>query len=163
MWGIQDFNFIYYFLFQVVIIPFAIIIDILCYNVDCYYNGLKFLNFFDLMKSIYQNRTKDWSGHETADFKVPYNYRDLMKFAFSPQLYFVQTMSVSGTMMVIFGFQGIINNQINPFEDSNLIVFVALNMIFMFLFQKIFLYLYSKVSLWKVKNEKESDLIKSFY
>jgi hypothetical protein len=43
-------------------------------------------------------------------------------------------MSVSGTMMVIFGFQGIINNQINPFEDSNLIVFVALNMIFMFLF-----------------------------
>ena len=41
-WGIKEKDFLYYFLFALVTIPFQIIMDILFFNIEHYYNGLNF-------------------------------------------------------------------------------------------------------------------------
>lgn len=63
-----------------------------------------------------------------------YDYRDLVKFSFSPQLYFVQTMCVSGTLLVLLGFQGIMNNKVSPFGDGNLFIFLTINFAIIFVY-----------------------------
>ena len=155
-WGIKEKDFLYYFLFALVVIPFQVVMDILFYNIEHYYNGLNFRLAMIHWKKIFLARNNDWIGFDKNNDEFEDTKRELYKQCFSPQLYFVITLGTSGILITLFGLMAIINSSFNPFSDPYLFMVIISNHLVIksgeFLILKLRIYL----KFWVIKKRKNS-------
>ena len=65
LYGIKEQDFVYYFLFSVVIAPAQIVIDICFLNIVEWYHHLPIHDYLDYMAYRFKTRKARWKGDET--------------------------------------------------------------------------------------------------
>ena len=97
LYGIKVQDFVYYFLFSLVIVPWQVIIDICFLNIVEWYHLLPIHDYLDYMAYRFSTRKSRWKGNEPfTNEMVAAEVRSLDQLCFSSQHYFVQTLYVSG-------------------------------------------------------------------
>lgn len=66
LYGIRIQDFVYYFLFNIVIIPFQVVIDILFQNCIEWLHGLPVHDYLDYLSFRFKTRKTKWKGNETV-------------------------------------------------------------------------------------------------
>ena len=64
LYGILIKDFIFYFLFNIVIIPFQVIIDIFFLNINEWYHNLPAHDYLDYLAFRFKTRKTKWKGNE---------------------------------------------------------------------------------------------------
>lgn len=117
IWGIKLKDYIFYFLFALMIIPFQIVVDILCYNVMNYFLAFDYVVALKKWDKEFQDRTHWWAGIGELDYNLEGKLRLLAKLAFSSQYYFVATYGMSGILFIILGIMTIAQSNYYPWDD----------------------------------------------
>ena len=97
LYGIRIQDFIFYFLFNLIIIPFQGTIDIMFQNLQEWYHGLPAHDYADFMAFKFKKRKILWKGNEDQkNNQIEGTLRSLDQMCFSSQYYFIMTLCVSG-------------------------------------------------------------------
>ena len=90
LYGIRVQDFVYYFLFQVAITPFQIVIDIIFLNIVEWYHHYPIHDYLDYMALRFTRRRARWKGNESiVNKQIDEGLQSLDKLCFSSQHYFV--------------------------------------------------------------------------
>ena len=101
---IKERDYIYYFLFSLVIIPFQIVIDILSYNIVEYYHGINIHSYLESSIKRFKSRSCFWKGlDDDIDTDMGLKYRTLDQMCFSSQYYFAHCIFLSAMGFVMLG------------------------------------------------------------
>jgi len=151
-YGIPLKDFVYYFLFSVVIIPFQIIIDICCYNIIEWYHHKPFHDYLDYLKFRFATRKARWKGNEVqVNTLLSDNLQSLDQFCFSSQHYFVLTLYVAGIQQVILGIQTLLwTTDYNIFSDIATLPLVILILLMCVVLQRVGLQIGKLLRIWKI-------------
>lgn len=106
LYGIKVQDFVFYFLFSLVIAPAQIVIDVTFLNIVEWYHRLPLHDYLDYMAHRFKTRKASWKGNEPMQFvnrQVAADLRSLDQLCFSAQHYFVQTLYVAGMSQVVLG------------------------------------------------------------
>jgi hypothetical protein len=119
-YNIKKEGYIYYFLFVLVQIPFQMISDIIFYNIIENYSHINFQYFLEYLRKKYSGRTSIWVNNSDVieESNIYNNEKSLSKFCFSSQLYFSNTIHLTGQIMLLLGVQIFISAGYNPFADT---------------------------------------------
>lgn len=125
-YGIRTQDFLYYFMFSVVIIPFQIIIDILFQNIVEWYFKLPVHDYLDYLHFRFASRTSRWKGNEeNPNRQVSQNLVTLDQLCFSSQYYFVITIYTFGMVELMLGIQILLNYpDYNAFSDIAVLMII---------------------------------------
>jgi hypothetical protein len=123
-YGIKREDFILYFLFSIMMLPFQLIMDVFMHNCYEYFNGWAVHDFIDYMNHKFQDRKNRWAdldnSNETA---VEDKNRGLYRLCFSSQYYFICTIFTSGILITMLGLQTVlVTPSYNLFDDRGLLV-----------------------------------------
>jgi hypothetical protein len=118
-YGITNNQFIYFYYFLVVIIPFNIVIDIIFHNIlEHYDRKLEMHDFLDYITWRFKVRKTSWIlNDDKSNTALPADFRNLFKLSYSSQYFFISTFYVFGIALTSVGTLTIILNQINVFGD----------------------------------------------
>lgn len=96
----------YYFLWQVAITPFQIIIDVLFLNIIEWYQQFPMHDYLDYLALRFEKRRAAWRGNEQqVNRMLEESIQSLDQLCFSSQHFFVQTLYVAGLTQVVLGVQ----------------------------------------------------------
>ena len=167
-YGIRTQDFLYYFMFSVVIIPFQIVIDVFFQNIVEWYFKLPVHDYLDYLHFRFACRTTRWKGNEEVPNKqVSMNLVSLDQLCFSSQYYFVQTIYSFGMTQLLLGIQILLNfPDYNAFSDNASLIVVVVIVAVWIVIQKLCILLGQMLRIWKVKehksNKKELTLKEQF-
>lgn len=164
VWGIKKMNFLFYFLFSVVVIPFQIVIDIMFYNIMNWYLKFDYLNSLNSWTkgspSSPDFKEKGalhyWRGFSKENTKLEPKLRSLDQLGFSSQFYFLAMLGLSGNIMIIFGVMAIVMAKDNPYTDILTIVFLLGNQLILMLVEWVCMFLRKRFRIWETNNTVES-------
>jgi len=156
LYGIKIQDFVYYFLFSLVIIPFQISIDIFFHNIMEWYHYLPVHDYLDYMKFRFQNRKARWKGNEPfINQQITDNLRSLDQLCFSSQHYFVLTLYVAGMTQVILGIQVLLWIEYNAFADIATLAVVLFMTTLCFAIHRLCLFFGKLLGIWKIDETME--------
>ena len=155
-YGIRTQDFLYYFMFSVVIIPFQIVIDVFFQNIVEWYFKLPVHDYLDYLHFRFASRTTRWKGNEdTPNLRVGVNLVSLDQLCFSSQYYFVQTIYSFGMTQLLLGIHILLNYpDYNVFSDSAALLIVAVMIAVCMIIQKLCILLGTLLRIWKVNEKK---------
>jgi hypothetical protein len=155
-YGIATQDFLYYFMFSVVIIPFQIIIDVFFQNIVEWHFKLPVHDYLDYLHFRFASRTTSWKGNEqTPNRQVRPNLVSLDQLCFSSQYYFVQTIYSFGMIQLMLGIQILLTfTDYNVFSDNASIFILFVILAVCMVIQKICILLGKCLRIWKVKEVK---------
>jgi len=150
-YNIAEEDFIFYWLYSVVIIPFQVIIDILHYNIAEYYNDVPIFEYVKSIGEKFKRRKTNWKGDEDdVDYEMDPKCQLIDQWCYSSQYYFILTIFMSGIFMVTLGNQTMIAADYPLFGDMAIIyillTFCALCLVLYFAT----LYVGKKLKIWVV-------------
>ncbi|CAD8119952.1 unnamed protein product [Paramecium sonneborni] len=146
-------EFIYYFLWTIILIPFQIIIDTFGYNLVEQYHQLDFLTYIKSTRERFRNRNLFWKASEFQnDLNCENCFRTLDQWCYSSQFYFITTLQVCAIQMVIFGSHIIYVNQYNIFNDEALIFIIFFWVVVAFFLHHLFIEIGKKLKIWDISN-----------
>ena len=106
LYGIARQDFVFYFLFSLVIAPAQIVIDVCFLNIVEWYHRLPLHDYLDYMAHRFKTRKASWKGHEPfVNRQLEPDVRSLDQLCFSAQHYFVQTLWVAGMSQMVLAIQ----------------------------------------------------------
>lgn len=158
-WSIKEKDFLFYFLFSVMIVPFMIIIDILFYNLMTYLHNYNYLG--SLMKWNKGNpcftsecksakKTHYWLGFRSQKMSLDAKLRPLNQFGFSSQFYFMTLLGIAGNMFVIIGSMMIMETNTNAYMDVYILVVLLVNQLILLLVEKVSLFFRKLFKIWEI-------------
>jgi len=104
LYGIKVQDFVFYFLFSLVIAPAQIVIDVCFLNIVEWYHRMPLHDYLDYMAHRFKTRKASWKGDEPfVNRQVAADLRSLDQLCFSAQHYFVQGLYVAGMSQVVLG------------------------------------------------------------
>lgn len=90
LYGIRVQDFVFYFLFSIVILPFQVVIDIWFLNIQEWYHYRPIHDYLDYLAFRYATRKARWKGSEGfVNKQVAADLQSLDQMCFSAQHYFV--------------------------------------------------------------------------
>ncbi len=107
-WGIKEKDFIYYFLFSIVIIPFQFVIDVLNYNMELFFYDIDMMKAFSFWRQSFEARTSEWKAFDPADEGLEYEKRNLYNDCYSSQTFFSVALQTSGIIILLLGVMAVI-------------------------------------------------------
>lgn len=111
-YNITQEDYIYYYLFSLIQIPFQLAIDILFYNIIDLYHDINFFNYLTACSDRFRKRKHNWiADNDELSDEVEPRCASLHGFAFSSQYYFTITIAMSGIFLSLFGFQILISSE----------------------------------------------------
>ena len=151
-YGIKREDFILYFLFSIMMLPFQLVLDVFMHNCYEYFNGWAVHDFIDLMNHKFQDRKYRWAdldnSNETA---VEDKNRGLYRLSFSSQYYFICTIFTSGILITMLGLQTlIVTPNYNLFDDRGLLVISIFVFGLCVIFHHGFYFLGNLLGIWKL-------------
>ena len=157
MWGIRYKDFLYYFLFSVIIIPFQIVVDILCFNIMAYYEDTDYNPALKKWDGEFRDRKNYWAGKDDLNFNLESKLRLLAKLAFSSQYYFVATFGMSGILFTLLGIMTILLSEYNPWHDTLVFLPVIWNWILLETIEKLTIKAREKLRIWETSGAKKTE------
>ena len=117
-YNISNDNFIYFYYFSIVSIPFSIINDIIVHNILEFYKNIQMHDFLDYFNYRYYIRTENWAlDQQEINLNLDPASVKMFKIGFSSQYYYLKTIYISGLLFIVIGVVTLILNEINPFLD----------------------------------------------
>jgi len=108
----------FYLYFYMLMLPFQMIADRICFNIVECYHGWKVTDYLEYCAYRFLVRTTDWKGKDNIlDQTLSPHVRSIDQMCFSDQFYFVCLMQCIGAMSLVFGMQIIFEAGWNMFED----------------------------------------------
>ena len=121
-YNIAEEDFIFYWLYSVVIIPFQVIIDILHYNIAEYYNDVPIFEYVKSIGEKFENRKTNWKGDgDDVDYEMDPKCQLIDQWGYCSQYYFILTIFMSGVFMVTLGNQTMIAATYPLFSDMAIV------------------------------------------
>ncbi len=157
-YNIAEEDFIFYWLYSVVIIPFQVIIDILHYNIAEYYNDVPIFEYVKSIGEKFDKRNTNWKGDaDDVDYEMDPKCQLIDQWCYSSQYYFILTIFMSGIFMVTLGNQTMIAADYPLFGDLAIIyillTFCALCLVLYFAT----LYVAKKLKIWVVNPTEATE------
>jgi hypothetical protein len=84
---------------------------------------------------------------------VEANIRNMEKFCFSSQFYFLSFIGLSGICFIVIGVQIILETAHNPFTDIMVFLFLLINQLFIFISERFALWLRNRFKVWETKEK----------
>jgi hypothetical protein len=109
---IQKSDFLLYFLFSLMIMPFILVMDIFLHNCNECFNGWPIHDFLDLMNEKFNRRNRRWVGlcPEPEEDLLEPEMRDLYRMCYSAQFYFMCSLFLTGVLLCTLGIQTLLAN-----------------------------------------------------
>ncbi|CAD8125159.1 unnamed protein product [Paramecium sonneborni] len=146
-------EFIYYFLWTIILIPFQMIIDTFGYNLVEQYHQLDFLTYIKNTRERFRNRNLFWKASEFQnDLNCETCFRSLDQWCYSSQFYFITTLQVCAIQMIIFGSHIIYVNKYNIFNDEALIFIIFFWVVVAFFLHHLFIEIGKRLKIWDISN-----------
>lgn len=168
-WSIKQKDFLFYFLFAIMIIPFTIVIDVLFYNLMAYLYGYDYLGSlkkwnagsrFSLDCSS-ARKTNFWMGFRPQKLSLDPKLRPLDQFGFSSQFYFMALLGVGANVFLIIGLMIILEMATNPYLDIMLFVLLCVNQVIMVIIEWLCTFLRRKLRIWEAQVDKVAGRLSS--
>ena len=155
-YDISNENFIYFYYFSMVNIPFCIINDIILHNLLEEYSNIQMHDFLDYFNYRYSIRTEDWAlDQRDINLELDPASIKMFKIGFSSQYYFLKTIYVSGLLFIAIGVVTLILNKVNPFLDLAtpfILIFVYITLKIILIISSIFRHVFK---IWEIdENQK---------
>jgi len=154
IYGIKEQDLAFYIFFQVVIIPFQIVVDVLIHSANELYHGWKMYDYLIYTRYRFLQREVRWKAMEDSlDECIDESLRTMDQMCFSSQYYMILTIHVNGMFMFGLGIEVMIRHEYNFLGDqASLIIipFVIWTAIFV---RKLCLFGAIYFKLWKIKHE----------
>jgi hypothetical protein len=125
MYDIRPTDLIYYSLFNVIIIPFQLALDMFLFNALELFYGWKIFEYISFQRYRYSIREGRWliaTNKFDAAIRPSLQRADMM--CFSSQYYFMLSLHAWGMFLVIFGVATLLHNDYDPFADWVLVIIV---------------------------------------
>ena len=133
-------DFVYFYMFGFVLIPFLMVKDLFLHNVTELYHGWKVYDYMKYCKHRYTKRQFRWkSADPNEDESINEGLRSLDLLCFSSQYYFIMCTATAGIGLTTMSIEALLRQQdrvksmppYNPFEDKMLPFVIALTFAFM--------------------------------
>ena len=157
LYGIAEQDMLYYLYFQIVIIFFLFIQDILLHSCCELFHGWKIYEYLVYTRYRFLQRETRWKGMETSlDECIDEGMRTLDQMCFSSQFFLMITIHCNGIMYIVLGMQMMLRAEYNPFADTAF-AFILLYLIFCYIILvRFIMWFVLKIKLWKIKHENTS-------
>jgi len=153
-YGIRQSDMEIYMLFQLWLIPFQSVFDILVHASNELFWGWKVYEYLVYSKYRYLQREQRWKGLESnLDECIEEPLRTLDQMCFSSQFYFMYAIHVLGIMFMVFGLEAMMNSRYNMFADVALVYLTIYMAITHYIVEKSCIYLADKLQIWRIKHE----------
>merc|ERR1719486_1562130 len=117
-YGIRDSDLVYYVLFSIVTVPTQMTMDVFIQNSQELFHGWKVYEYLRYAQQRFINRTERWKLTESEqDESIDKNLRACDQLCFSTQFYFINSLTSTGLVFVIFAIEMMILAQYNMFGD----------------------------------------------
>ena len=154
MYGIRQSDMLIYMMFQVCLIPFQPIFDVLVHACNELFWGWKIYEYLVYSRYRFLQRESRWKGLEnTLDECIEESLRTIDQMCFSSQYYFMMTIQVSGMMFGAFGLEIMQFAKYNLFADAGLIYILIYMLVVHIVLEKTCIFLAVHLKLWKIKHE----------
>ncbi|KRX09053.1 hypothetical protein PPERSA_01940 [Pseudocohnilembus persalinus] len=116
-------------------------------------------NYIDLIEEKFNERKQKWKADQIEeDIKLSDDWHGLYIWAFSSQYYFIATLLLFGLFLIVFGFQTIIQQNYNLFQDPGCILYIIFWIINCHIIYYLCVYLGQKINLWETKKQQKTRL-----
>ncbi|EAR82337.2 transmembrane protein, putative (macronuclear) [Tetrahymena thermophila SB210] len=160
-WNINKKGIVYYFLFNVLNIPFTMMVDMLFLKTNEQFHDIGVREYFTLKAEKFKSRFLTWKADEEEKdelhSRIEGELRNINMWCYSSQQFFCLFIFVAGGIGVIEGVLTIIVNNYNIFSDSSsffliFILWIPICFLYDFLIVNLFL-----ERIWGVKKEDEAE------
>jgi hypothetical protein len=159
-YGIAEKDMLYYLFFQLIIIVFTVLADVILLSCQELFQGWKVYEYLVYSKYRFLQRESRWKGMEdTLDECLDETVRTLDQMCFSSQFYFMLTVHVSGIIYFVFGIEIMLRWEYNAFSDTASMAIIFWLIGCSIVLEILFLFLAKAVGLWRIKHENTAWLI----
>ncbi|EAR94178.2 transmembrane protein, putative (macronuclear) [Tetrahymena thermophila SB210] len=181
-YNIQQQFYIIYFVYTLVILPFRLAIDIVYYHLWIVYHDIDFLPYATKCKQRFENRRKVWKADQTTsesdndknnqqdknnnssqkqekeskEREEEQEFKDIDKWCYSSQYYFVSSLFLIGMMQCVLGLYEITFTNYGIFGDRMLVPIILLWVSLCFVVHQLCLFLGRILGIWKIKVKQEN-------
>lgn len=151
-------NFIYFWLFTIVIIPFNVISDYLFQNLIEFYDGTPIHDYYDFIRWRFSTRKYSWALDEVkTNYALNKSSRTIEKLCFSSQFYFLLTLSVSGSFFIQMGVVTLILQKHNIFGDVASILIVVMMILICYIIDELTILIGRLIGFWRIELIQNKD------
>ncbi|KAL4493033.1 hypothetical protein ABPG72_020812 [Tetrahymena utriculariae] len=160
-WNINKKGIVYYFLFNVLNIPFTMMVDILFLKTNEQLHNINVRQYYTFVAEKFKSRFLTWKIDEEEKDEIHSHIegelRNINMWCYSSQLFFCLFIFVSGGIGVIEGVLTIVVNNYNIFSDSSsffliFILWIPICFFYDFLLVNLFL-----ERIWGLKKEEQAE------
>ncbi|KAL4426733.1 hypothetical protein ABPG74_006105 [Tetrahymena malaccensis] len=160
-WNINKKGIVYYFLFNVLNIPFTMMVDMLFLKTNEQFHNINVRQYYTFVAEKFKSRFLTWKADEEEKdhihLRIEGELRNINMWCYSSQLFFCLFIFVAGGIGVIEGVLTIIVNNYNIFSDSSsffliFILWIPICFFYDFLFVQLFL-----ERIWGIKKKEEEQ------
>merc|ERR1711943_54713 len=145
---------LYYIVFSLVIIPFQYVSDILCLQVLELTHGWKIYYYLVYTRYRFLQRETRWKGLEDSlDECIEEGMRTIDQMCFSSQFYFMNTLMVSGIILLVMAIEIMLRADYNMFGDVAALPLALYTITLCYMVQRTALYCAWRFKFWKIKHE----------
>ena len=157
-YGVYTSNFIFFFYFVLIIVPFNIIIDVIYYNLIEKYDGILMYDYLNYLNWRFSIRECSWASFGENNTKLDEEYISLEKLCFSSQYYFILTIFTSGLFLITIGLIGIMTYNYNIFGDLATLLILIYIFFVSYITEKFCIFCAKLIKLWNVDKIKQDDI-----
>lgn len=139
-YNILQTDFVYFYMFAFVMIPFLMLKDVFLHNVTELHHGWKVYDYMKYCKHRYTKRQFRWKASDpNEDESINEGIRSLDLLCFSSQYYFIMSVATTGLGLTVMAIECLLRQQdriktvkpYNPFADKMLPFVIAMTFAFM--------------------------------
>ena len=163
-WSIQQKNFLFYFLYSVMFIPFQTVIDVFCYNIATWAFNYDFINCLRYWKIEDEKKGKIhwWRGLTPEKLEMEESkIRPLEQYNFNSQFYFLSYIGMHGHFLVIVGVQMMLQATLGaaapsntPYFDPMFFPLLAINQLIILFVEWLCVWIRKKFRIWETAEQK---------
>jgi len=157
-YGIAEEDFIFYFLYSVVVIPFQVMIDIFHYNIAEYYNNVPIYEYVKEIEVRFKNRKTNWKADgDDLNTDLEGKCQHLDHWCYSSQYYFILTIFMSGLFFVVLGNQIMISANHPLFSDIATLYIIVVYCVICIVLYFLTLYIAKILKIWVIKKKTPAE------
>ena len=158
LYNIRGGDLLFYLFFNIVIIPFQIVVNILIHNILELVFNWKLWEYVQFCKNRFQSRTRRWMGLDPhINEALPAELRTLDQMCMSEQMYFLGAFHCGGIMMAVLGLLLVLMSGGGAAtNDPLLVVLAAIMVVILRLGKLLFLKLADRLKIWMVDGELDA-------
>jgi len=154
LYGIKRQHMEFYMWFALVIMVFQLAADIFIHNVQELFHGWKVYDYLVYTRYRFLQRETRWKGLEDSlDECIEEGMRTIDQMCFSSQFYFMNTLMVSGIILLVMAIEIMLRADYNMFGDVACLPLALYTITLCYMVQRTALYCAWRFKFWKIKHE----------